>query len=171
MEHEMDTDMNENRGAFPVDRPVEALLRDHNMVRKLADSYLNSQNTEVKKQAAQQILTLLEIHSRLEETVFYPAVRNVDASMIGHFEQEHQKTDDLLQSLKSMSTDEPQAGQMMRQLLDMTMHHIQEEESEFFPKLEQAAMDMAPIGLQMQAFEANLVHVQAQSTQQGARRS
>lgn len=165
----MDTDMNENRGAFPVDRPVEALLRDHDTVRKLADSYLNSQDTQVKKQAATQILQLLETHSKLEESVFYPAVRNVDTSMVGHFEQEHQKADDLLESLKSMSMDDPQAEQMMRQLLDMTMHHIQEEENEFFPKVEQANMDMSPVGLQMQAFEANLVHAQAQTGQQGAR--
>jgi len=58
---------------------------------------------------------------------------------------------------------------MLRQLIDMTMHHIQEEEGQFFPKLEQAGMDMTPIGLQMQAFEANLVHAQAQSSRQGAR--
>jgi len=165
----MDTDMNENRGAFPVDRPVEALLRDHNTVRKLADTYANSQNMDVKKQAAAQILQLLETHAKLEESVFYPAVRDVDASMVGHFEQEHQKADDLLESLKGMSMDDPQSEQMLRQLIDMTMHHIQEEEGQFFPKLEQAGMDMTPIGLQMQAFEANLVHAQAQSSQQGAR--
>lgn len=165
----MDTDTNENRGAFPVDRPVEALLRDHNTVRKLADAYANSQDANVKTQAASQILQLLETHAKLEESVFYPAVRDVDTSMVGHFEQEHQKADDLLESLKGMSMDDPQAEQMMRQLIDMTMHHIQEEESQFFPMLEQASMDMSPIGLQMQAFEANLVHAQAQANQPGAR--
>ncbi|HZW13423.1 MAG TPA: hemerythrin domain-containing protein [Noviherbaspirillum sp.] len=165
----MDIDTIENRGAFPVDRPVEALLRDHNTVRKLADAFSNSQDMEVKKQAAAQILQLLEVHSRLEETVFYPAVRNVDTAMVSHFEEEHQKADDLLQSLKAMPMDDPQAEQMLLQLIDMTMHHIEEEENEFFPTLEQASMDMAPIGMQMQAFEANLVHAQAQASQQGAR--
>lgn len=165
----MDTEMNENRGAFPADRPVEALLRDHNTVRKLAEVLANSQDMEVRKEAARQMLQLLETHSQLEESVFYPAVRNIDAQMIGHFEQEHQKTDDLLQSLKAMPMDDPQAGQMLRQLIDMTMHHIHEEEEEFFPKLEQANIDMTPIGLQMQAFEANLIHAQAQAGQQGAR--
>jgi hemerythrin superfamily protein len=169
MEHAMESEMNENRGAFPVDRPVEALLRDHNMVRRLAEAYRNGQSVEVQLEAAEKILQLLEMHSRLEETVFYPAVRDIDASMISHFEQEHQKADDLLQSLKNDSLEDAQMDQMMRQLLDMTMHHIEEEENEFFPKLEQANMDMTPIGLQMQAFEANLVHMQAQASQQGAR--
>lgn len=166
----MDENMHESRGAFPVDRPVEALLRDHNLVRRLAEAYRTGHSMEVKLEAAEKIMVLLETHSRLEEGVFYPAVRNVDASMIGHFEEEHQKTDDLLQALKSGALDDTQMDQMMRQLLDMTMHHIQEEENEFFPKLERANMDMTPIGLQMQAFEANLVHTQAQASDHGARR-
>lgn len=165
----MNVNINDRQGAFPVDRPVEALLRDHNLVRQLAEAYLNDQSIDARLEAAEKILLLLEMHSRLEETVFYPAVRNIDPSMIGHFEQEHQKADDLLQSLKDGSLDDAQMDQMLRQLIAMTMHHIQEEESEFFPKLEQANIDMTQIGLQMQAFEANLVHAQAQASQQGAR--
>ncbi|SNS64811.1 Hemerythrin HHE cation binding domain-containing protein [Noviherbaspirillum humi] len=166
----MDANMHENRGAFPVDRPVEALLRDHNMVRKLVETYRNSQSLEVKQEAAPQILMLLDMHSKLEETVFYPAVRKLDPSLIGHFEEEHHKADDLVQSLQSMTMDDPQAEQMFQQLIDMTMHHIQEEENDFFPKLEQANLDMTEIGLQMQAFEANLVHMQAKASDQSMRR-
>lgn len=159
----------ENRGAFPVDRPIEALLRDHNTLRKHAEVLANTQDPAVKKEATSQLLRLLEVHSRLEETVFYPAVRNVDPAIIGHFEEAHQKTDELLQSLKSMSMDDPQCEQMLRQLIGMTMHHIHEEEDEFFPKLEQSNIDMTPIGMQMQAFEASIVHAQAQAPQPAAR--
>jgi hemerythrin superfamily protein len=170
-----DNDPNTNpvpteHAAFPADRPVEALLRDHNLVRKLADAYLNSQSIDVKMQSATQILQALENHSRLEESVFYPGVRQIDASMIGHFEQDHQKVDDLLASLKKMSLNDAQADRMVRDLITMVMQHIQEEENDFFPKLEQANMDLTPIGLQMQSFEANLVHMQAQASDQGARR-
>lgn len=164
----MDTDMSENRSAFPVDRPVEALLKDHNMFRKLAETFLHSQDKEVRKQAAFQILLLLDIHSQLEESAFYPAVRSVDPAMIAHFEHEHQKTDDMLQPLRTMPLDDPQAEQLMRQVIDMTMHHIQEEETEFFPKLQQANLDMTEIGLQMQAVEANFVHIQARTGQQSS---
>lgn len=166
----MDNDMNENPNAFPVDRPTEALIRDHNMVRKLAEMYSNSDSMEVKIRAAEQILMALETHSLLEETVFYPAVREVDPTMIGHFEQEHQKTDQLLVELKRMSLNDPQALPMFEQLMALHMQHIEEEEAEFFPKLELANMDMTPIGLQMQSYEANLVHTQAQANQPSARR-
>jgi hemerythrin superfamily protein len=157
-------------GAFPVDRPVEALIRDHNLVRQLADRYLNSDSMEVKKQSATQILQALHTHSRLEESVFYPGVRDVEPGMIRHFEEEHGKTDDLLATLQGMSMEDPRSDQMMRELIDMTMHHIQEEEEQFFPKLEQARMDMTPLGLQMAAFEANLIHMQAQASAPPVRR-
>jgi len=156
--------------AFPVDNPVQALLRDHDMVRKLADKYLNSSDMAVKKQAAIQLLQAIHMHSRLEESVFYPNVRQVAPSIIGHFEQDHLKVDDLLATLQGMSMDEPRAEPLMRDMLNSVLSHIQEEENDFFPKLQQAGIDMTPIGLEMQAFEANLVHMQAQASDQGARR-
>lgn len=167
----MDTNMNASpRPEFPVDQPVIALVRDHNMVRRLVEAYRNSDTQEVKIEIIEQVLTMLETHSRLEESVFYPAVRDVDAAMIDHFEEEHQKADEILVALKRMSLNDPKAMPMFEQLIDMTMHHIQEEETEFFPKLELANMDMTPIGLQMQAFEANLVHAQAQASEKNVRR-
>ncbi|GAB3538167.1 hemerythrin domain-containing protein [Noviherbaspirillum agri] len=166
----MDTEMSENRGAFPVDRPVEALLRDHNLFRKLADAFTRSQDEEVRKQAALQILLLLDSHTQLEESAFYPAVRDVDPAMIDHFLQEHQRTDDMLQPLRTAPLDDPQAEQLLRQVIDITLHHMQEEETQFFPKLQQAHLDMADIGLRMQAAEANFSHVEARTGQQGPRR-
>jgi hemerythrin superfamily protein len=156
--------------AFPVDNPVQALLRDHEMVRKLANSYLNSSDMAVKKQAATQLLQAIHMHSRLEESAFYPNVRQVAPDIIGHFEQDHLKVDDLLATLQGMSMDEARFDPMMRDMLSSVQSHIQEEENDFFPKLQQAGIDMTPIGLEMQAFEANMVHMQAQMSDQGARR-
>ncbi len=165
----METNMNEKRGTFPADRPIEALTQEHTMVRDLANAYLSSDKADIKRELTPQITSLVEMHSRMEETVFYPAVRNIDSTMISHFEEEHHKVDDLLQTLKGASPDDPQCDQTMRQMLDMVLRHIQEEETQFFPKLERANLDMTDIGLQMQAFEANLVHAAAQSSEQRAR--
>ncbi|MFC0251362.1 hemerythrin domain-containing protein [Massilia consociata] len=157
-------------GAFPIDRPTEALLRDHNMVRKLSEKYLNSDSQEVKMQAGKQILQALHMHSRLEESVFYPAVRCIDESLIGHFEQDHQHVDDLLATLDGMSLDNAQSEPLMRELISAITTHIQEEENDLFPRIEGSGVDMTPVGLQMQAFEANMVHMQAQLSDQGAMR-
>ena len=41
---------------MPFDNPIQALLRDHNLVRTLADRYLKSDSMDVKQQAATQLL-------------------------------------------------------------------------------------------------------------------
>jgi hemerythrin superfamily protein len=156
--------------AFPVDNPVQALLQDHELVRKLADSYLNSKDMAVKKQAATQLLQAIHMHSRLEESAFYPNVREVAPDIIGHFEHDHLKVDELLATLQGMAMDEARFEPMMREMLGSVLSHVREEENDFFPKLQQANIDMTPIGLEMQAFEANMVHMQAQMSDQGARR-
>ncbi len=164
-----DPAMNRSQDSFPVDRPIEALKRDHAMVRTLADAYFNSDSEAAKLNAAEQILMLMETHSLLEESVFYPAVREVDATLIDQFEQAHQKTDEMLAALKNMGLSTPDALPLFEELIDLHLQHIQEEEKDFFPTLENSNIDMTPIGLQMQAYEANLVHIQAQANQQGAR--
>lgn len=159
-----------DRGAFPIDRPVEALIRDHNMVRKLFESYQSSDKETVKIRAAEQILMLMESHSLLEEKIFYPAVREIDPALVGHFEQEHLKTDELLVSLKRMTLSDPQALPMFEQAMALHMQHIQEEEDGLFPKLAESTIDMTPIGTQMQAYEAELVYTQAKASEEGAAR-
>lgn len=154
-----------------ADDPITALTRDHDLVRKLADTYFNSQDMEVKKQAAIQLLQAIHTHSRLEESIFYPNVRCIDEGLVGHFEQDHLKVDDLLATLQGMAPDEARAEPMMREMLNAVLSHIDEEENQLFPRLRQSNADMSDIGLQMQSFEANLIHMQAQASDQGARRS
>ena len=156
--------------AFPADNPVQALKRDHDMVRKLADKYLNSDSMEVRKQAATQMLQAIHIHSRLEESVFYPGVRRIDPNLVAHFEEDHLAVDGLLATLQGMAMDEPRAEPLLRELIDAVLSHMGEEENGLFTELRYAAFDLTPIGLQMQAFEANLVHMQAQLSDRGARR-
>lgn len=159
----------EDPGSFPVDRPLDALRKDHALVRTLAEAYFNSDSEEVKLRSAEQILMLLETHSLLEEVAFYPAVRKTDPKMVAHFEDAHHKTDELLAELKKSGLRNAQSFVLFEQAVAMTMDHIREEEDEFFPLLEKAGMDMTELGLQMQAYEANLVHTQARASGPGMR--
>lgn len=156
--------------AFPVDDPVRALMRDHDLIRKLAHSYLHTGSSEVKKQAATQLVLAIQMHARLEEGVFYPGVRRVDPNLVARFEEDHLAVDDLLAALQEMSMDEDRAAPLLRELIAAVLSHIEEEEAELFTELRRAAIDLSPIGLEMQAFEANLVHMQAQDSACGVRR-
>jgi hypothetical protein len=68
-----------------------------------------------------------------------------------------------------MSMDDARAEPLVRELLDAVLSHIRQEEQQLFPELRQAKLDLTSIGLEMQAFEANLVHMQAQLSDRAAR--
>lgn len=162
----MDMDPNEHRSqaGFPVDQPLEALKADHAFVRQLFERYTSTQNMQVKEEAGPRIVELLEMHANLEETVFYPAVHEVDPSLVDHSEQEHQEARQMMNQLKSMQVGSAEYDQIMVQLRDSIMHHVQSEEQSLFPKVQQAGMDMTQLGVQMQAFEASMVTSQARAT-------
>ncbi len=164
----MEMDVNDRRGGagFPVDQPLQALRMDHELVRKLFDSYLNSQDRNVRKEAGRQILMNLELHDALEQTVFYPRVHEADASLVDSCEEEHQQVRQMMEQIKTMGEDDPQCEQMYRQLSEAVMRHVEVEEQQLFPKVEQANLDMSALGLEMQAFEANMISGQASATGQ-----
>lgn len=143
------------------EHPIKALLHDHKLVRMLADHTLDGHSPDVRKQAAGQLVQAVHNLERLKETVFYPAVRRVAPNLVAHLEEESLDVDDVLAALSGMPMDDARAEPLLRELIDAVLKHMSDEETELFPLLRHAALDLAPIGLEMQAFEANLVHMQA----------
>lgn len=162
----MDIDFNEHRGqaGFPVDQPLEALKADHAFVRQLLARYTTTHDMRVKEEAGPRILELLEMHANIEETVFYPTVHQLDPSLVNHSEQEHQEARQLMEQLKGMQVGSAGYDQTMVQLRDAIMHHVQSEEQNLFPKVQQSGMDMTQLGVQMQAYEASMVTSQARAS-------
>jgi hypothetical protein len=156
--------------ASPDEDPIKALLRDHRLVRKLADHYLNDHSPEARKQAATQLIQAVHNLERLKETVFYPGVRRVAPNLVAHLEEKSLDVDDVLAALSGMAPDDVRTEPLVRELIDAVLLHMRDEEADLFPMLRQAAFDLAPIGLDMRAFEANLVHMQARRSDRGARR-
>ncbi|HEY8609085.1 MAG TPA: hemerythrin domain-containing protein [Noviherbaspirillum sp.] len=161
--------MNRSGAGFPVDRPLEALKADHATVKQLFERFLNTQDMNVRQEAGPRVIELLEMHAALEETVFYPQVHDVDPSLVNHSEQEHQEARDLMQQLKGMDVGDPQYEQLMRQLSESVLHHVESEEQQLFPKVQQANLDMTALGVQMQAYEASMVSAAARASDQPGR--
>jgi hemerythrin superfamily protein len=155
--------------ASPEGNPITALLRDHTLVRKLADSYLNSHSADVRKQAAAQLVQAVHNLERLKETVFYPAVRRVEPNLVAHLEEASLGVDDVLAALQG-APDPARADALLRELIAAVTTHMRDEETSLFPLLQHAAIDLAPIGAEMRAFEANLVHMQARRSDRATRR-
>lgn len=160
----MDMDPIENRssGGFPVDDPMQALEKDHDFVKQLFEEFLNTDDMPVKQQAGPRILMLLEMHSALEEAIFYPVVQSLDEDLVDECEEQHAQADQLIQQLKSMEVSDPQYEQLLQQLCDAVLQHIDIEENQLFPVVRQSNLDLEAMGLEMQAYEANMVAMQAQ---------
>lgn len=153
---DMDTVMRQ-RGEFPVDQPIEALRTDHQFVRQLFDRYFQAQDVNDKQALGRHVLALLETHTALEESVFYPRVRSVDPGLIDVFEQEHEQANQLIRTLRLMNDGDPQAEPIFRQLADAVLAHIEVEEQQLFPRVEQASFDMSAIGHEMQSVEIRMI--------------
>ncbi|WP_292936971.1 hemerythrin domain-containing protein [Noviherbaspirillum sp.] len=144
------------RGEFPVDRPMDALKADHHLVRQLFDNYFHAGDADDKRDAGSHVLLLLEMHTSLEEGVFYPRVHDADASLVEHCEQDHEQARQLIDRLKLMDESDPQAEQLFHELADAIFRHIELEEQQLFPKVQQAGLDLSAIGHEMQAFETRM---------------
>jgi hemerythrin superfamily protein len=163
----MDFDPNAHRGqgGFPVDQPLEALKGDHDFVRQLFDRYLNAPDLNAKKEVGPRLLLLLEMHTSLEDAVFYPRVHEAAPTLVDQCEEDHQQAKQIIERLKGMDEGDSPADQLFRQLADAILKHIDTEEQQLFPKVRQAKLDLTAIGLEMQAFETSMLGTRAQAPQ------
>ena len=127
---------------------VEMLLNDHEKVRKLFQEYQQAgPQSREGRDTAQQALMEIMIHSKLEEEIFYPAVRNKGGQEIqGTVEegyQEHATVDNMIEQLRAMNPTDEQFHTMFRELMQNVEHHVQEEESELLPQARQRLGDDA----------------------------
>jgi hemerythrin superfamily protein len=160
----MGTAQSASPAGFPTDQPMEALKRDHQYVRQLFDRYLNTSDEAVKQEAGPEIIRALELHADLEEAVFYPRVRSIDPRLVEHSEQEHQEARQLMEQLKRFDMADPQCDRLFRQLADSVLHHVESEEQQLFPSVQNSGLDLASLGLEMQAYEASILSAQARSS-------
>ncbi len=151
------------QGSFSLDDPTQALIQDHNYVRQLFQRYLSTSDMQVKQQAGPQICDALQMHTTLEEAVFYPRVQDIDPALVEKCEDDHQQADELLVQLQELQPGESAYDDLMQQLQDAIIAHIEVEEQQLFPAVRNSAMDLQDLALRMQAYESNLISTQAAS--------
>ncbi len=150
-----------SRGSVSLDDPTQSLLHDHNYVRQLLQHYFGTEDERVRQQAGQQICDALLMHTTLEEAVFYPHVQALDPALVEKCEDDHQVADELLVQLQELQPGEPAYDELMQQLQDSVIAHMDIEEQQLFPAVRSAAIDLQDLALRMQAYEANLISTQA----------
>jgi hemerythrin superfamily protein len=119
---------------------LELLKQDHQRVKKL---FAQGQETEDKKQRKQifkEIKAELETHTRIEETIFYPAMEEHKElkDMVLESLEEHKQVKTVLREMSRLSPSSEKFKPKFKVLKNNVEHHAEEEEEgTMFPKIRQ----------------------------------
>jgi hemerythrin superfamily protein len=119
---------------------IVILKDDHKQIRKAFREFQHAGEDAVKTKGriVDQILEALTVHTYIENEVMYPEVRrllpDLDDDVLESYE-EHHVADVLCMELAAMSPDAEHFDAKTTVLIENVMHHIEEEEDEWFPKV------------------------------------
>lgn len=118
---------------------LKLLIEDHDKVRGLFEQVKSSNSNSEKKDLFRQIEKELEVHTHIEETIFYPAVREKEGleDLVKEGVQEHHLVDVLIREINGLADDSDVFEPKLTVLMENVEHHADEEESEMFPKVEE----------------------------------
>lgn len=125
-----------------------ALLKsDHDTVRQLFRDFEEAQqqdDTSRMGDLSQEIFTELELHTTIEEQVFYPSARKLAEGvedLVKEGLEEHHVVDVLIEEIKGLDPSDDAFVPKMTVLIENVEHHAEEEEEELFPKLREQLGD------------------------------
>ncbi|MBV9242147.1 MAG: hemerythrin domain-containing protein, partial [Acidobacteria bacterium] len=118
---------------------IELLKQDHDKVDKLFQKVKGEQGDT--RELFEQIRIELEVHTQIEEKVFYPyLLENGDEELKKITEeglQEHHQAKILLREIENLAEDSDTLDPKLQVLMEDITHHVQEEEGEMFPMVQQ----------------------------------
>lgn len=133
------------------DKATDLLKEDHAKVKELFEKFEKESKSTEKKKLIKTIIDELTLHTSIEEKLIYPIVAKKDGGMAEEALQEHHVVKFILRELKGAKTINKTIDAKVKVLKEMVTHHIKEEESELFPKLESSGQDMNKLGAQIKA--------------------
>ena len=147
------------KASMQPDDGVSDLMRDHRTVEQLFKAFEEAKEDGQKKQGiVQQIVQELRVHMAIEEEVFYPTSREfVEADMVNEAEVEHQGAKDLMDQLEASDPSDEMYDAKVKVLQEQIEHHVEEEETEYFPECRKSDMDLKVIGERMKARKQELM--------------
>ncbi len=133
---------------------IRMLEVDHRKVESLFDRCKSSPDAKV----VEQICNELTIHAAIEEQVIYPLLDELPGGteMQQEAQQEHQQVKEAIAQIQSAGYDPDQVGPALQQLIEDVTHHVEEEESEVFPKMREALGEERLMDVGQQAASAKL---------------
>ena len=134
---------------------IDLLTSDHDRVAPLFNRYealvAHAAPADERRHLAEQICNLLQVHSLLEQELFYPAARKVLAEkyLVDEARVVHDIAHDFVDEILSGDPAEPRYDTRVRVLRELIAQHVEEEETVLFPRVRRTALDLDGLGLQM----------------------
>jgi len=121
---------------------ISVITADHREVEQVfAELESGSGSSEHRRDLADHMIAELVRHSVAEEQYMYPAIREAlpdGDSIADHEISEHAEVEQVLKDLDGLDPDDARFDELLRSLIADVRHHVEEEESDVLPKLQQA---------------------------------
>ncbi len=136
---------------------ITLLKEDHRLFRKLLEE--GDETTERAKKTRMELLdrlvTELKVHEKIEEEIFYPALREYDKTkeIVLEGYEEHHVADLIAAELKKTDVSDERWAAKWSVLKENLEHHIEEEEEDMFKKARTLLdkSELVALGERMQA--------------------
>ncbi len=121
---------------------IVLLKNDHKEIKKVFTQFKNAgeKAEKTKGKLVDKMIELLTVHTYIENEVMYPRVREllpeVEDDVLESYE-EHHVADLLVVELSMMKPSDERFDAKTTVLIENVLHHIEEEEQEWFPKVRQ----------------------------------
>ena len=124
---------------------------DHTHVLSVFHSYRPNTSPRVKQGIVNTICLALEVHAKLEEEIFYPAMRAVSENeAIRKAVPEHDEMKRLIADLRGMESTDARYDDTLMELMRDVLHHVADEETIILPEAERLLRDrLGELGAQM----------------------
>ena len=126
---------------------LDLLKEDHREVEQLFQSFEEADGRS-RQGIADEAMKALEIHTKIEESLMYPAIREAtgEEDMMDEAKEEHHIVKLLIKELHKMKASAEGYKAKFKVLSELVKHHVQEEEQEMFPQAEQTGIDWKELG-------------------------
>ncbi len=136
--------------------PFEMLIEDHKHVKKNFEAFEKSNDKSEKYDLFVDTVLSLVVHTKLEEELVYPLMKQADEDLEKEAEEEHRVVDFVITEMKGMSADDEKFDAKFTVLAELVKHHIKEEEEEAFPEMKELDYDFAELAERMTARKLEL---------------
>ncbi len=114
----------------------DLLMMDHQKVSGIFDQLEMNDGGVAgsREQLFRQLKNELDVHAHVEETIFYPALKDAEETreLIAEAYNEHAAVKDLLAELEATAPGEGGWDDLLAELRENVEHHVEEEENDLF---------------------------------------